>query len=88
MLTKEDREEMNRVLDNMTDEEFEQALIDAGIENCPEISSEEDKGFEIKCLNCGSTDCNISEMGDYNYEEEWEGSGIFEITCRNCGQCQ
>lgn len=77
MFTEKDWEELNRVLDNMTDEEFEQALIDAGIENCPEIS-EEDKGFEIKCLNCGSTNCDVDQKYSDNV-------GII-IVCLNCGQ--
>lgn len=53
MLTEKDWEEFNKNLDNMTDEEFIQSLIKAGIENCPIIEEKEDKGFEVKCLNCG-----------------------------------
>lgn len=43
---------------------------------------EEEKGFEIKCLNCGSIDCEIT----------FEGSGAYStdmvIVCHNCGQNQ
>jgi hypothetical protein len=47
---------------------------------------EEDRGFQIRCLNCGSTDCEIKENGDYNDEEEWENFGGYYIVCHNCGQ--
>lgn len=46
----------------------------------------EDKGFEIRCKNCGNTYCSIDLLGDYNYEEEWELFGTWKITCNNCGQ--
>lgn len=46
---------------------------------------EEDKGFETKCLNCGSTNCVVQEKYDYNYEEElvYDGHGFM---CFDCGQ--
>jgi len=47
---------------------------------------ETDKGFEIKCLNCGSTKCEMEEEGEYDYEEEWHSWGS-KIVCNNCGQC-
>jgi hypothetical protein len=47
---------------------------------------EEDKGFEIKCLNCGSTD--VKEVNDYDYD--WDENLIdlgTYLICNNCGQC-
>lgn len=56
---------------------------------CKECSdSMNDKGFEIKCLNCGSTECFIQDTGDYDYEETYIPSGMHEIVCRNCGQVE
>jgi hypothetical protein len=47
---------------------------------------QEDKGFQISCLNCGSKDCSIDPDGDYNYDDEWHWSNTHTITCKNCGQ--
>jgi len=47
---------------------------------------EKDKGFEIKCKNCGSTDCTIDILGDYDHEEEWYSWDTWRITCNSCGQ--
>lgn len=46
---------------------------------------EEDKGFEVKCLNCGSTNCVIKEQYDYNSDDElvYCGHGFM---CFDCGQ--
>ena len=47
---------------------------------------EEDKGFEIKCLNCGSTDVSEEHDFDYDYDENMIDLGTYLI-CHNCGQC-
>jgi hypothetical protein len=47
---------------------------------------QEDKGFQISCLNCGSKDCSVDIDGDYNYDDEWEYYSTSTITCKNCGQ--
>ena len=46
----------------------------------------EDKGFEIKCLNCGSTDVSEEHDFDYDYDENMIDLGTYLI-CNNCGQC-
>lgn len=46
---------------------------------------DENKGFEIKCLNCGSTKVHIEQDGDYDWEENWIPYGWF-ICCEECGQ--
>lgn len=45
----------------------------------------EDKGFEIKCLNCNSTDCSIEKDSDYGSDDEWV-IWSYKIVCNNCGQ--
>lgn len=45
----------------------------------------EDKGFEIKCLNCGSINVNCETVLDYEYDESSYISG-YEIYCKDCGQ--
>jgi hypothetical protein len=52
---------------------------------CPEPEYEEDKGFEIKCLNCGSNEVTIETDMDYDYEEISYISGYYHY-CKNCGQ--
>ncbi|WP_205427417.1 hypothetical protein [Clostridium botulinum] len=46
---------------------------------------EEDKGFEIKCLNCGNTNIDIKADLDYDYEENSYINGYY-LECNNCGQ--
>jgi hypothetical protein len=48
---------------------------------------DEDKGFELKCLNCESTNVTIEREYDYNYEEELELGGFY-LCCCDCGQTQ
>lgn len=46
------------------------------------------KGFEIKCLDCGSKNCEVLEDGEYvddTYGEKWESYGFY-IKCHDCGQ--
>lgn len=45
------------------------------------------KGFEIKCLECGSTDVSIKYDSDYGYdgEDEYFVQGDAYLQCNNCG---
>jgi len=55
---------------------------------CPESEpeyDEQDKGFEIKCLNCGSTNCVISQELEYDYNENSSIGRPF-IVCQDCYQ--
>jgi len=47
---------------------------------------EEDKGFEIKCLNCKSINVVVESIYDYDWEDNLICDG-FEIICKDCGQC-
>jgi hypothetical protein len=44
---------------------------------------EEPKGFEIKCLKCGGTNCSILEDGDFDEEGNWFSWGYY-IQCNQC----
>ncbi len=43
------------------------------------------KGFEIKCLDCRSTNVKIKENYEYNWDEELEFDRVV-IVCNDCGQ--
>ena len=43
------------------------------------------RGFEIKCLDCGGTNVEMIEDFDYDYEDNIIDSGIYYI-CKDCGQ--
>lgn len=50
-----------------------------------------DKGFEIKCLDCGSTNCDT----EYVYWESYDNEGDrvhelmgFSFYCKDCGQSE
>ena len=47
---------------------------------------DKNKGFTITCNNCGSTNCEVNENHEYNYDyEEYVFQGI-EIICKECLQ--
>ena len=48
---------------------------------------EEDKGFEIKCLNCGSTDVEELQDYDYDYDDNVIDLGSY-LRCKSCGQTE
>jgi uncharacterized OB-fold protein len=54
--------------------------------NWREDKMEEYKGFEIKCLNCGSTDVKEVHDYDYDWDENMIDLGTY-LVCNNCGQC-
>lgn len=43
------------------------------------------KGFEIKCLECGSTDVEELQDYDYDYDENMIDLGSY-YSCNSCGQ--
>ncbi len=43
-----------------------------------------DKGFNITCLECGSSDVSIQEDIDYDWDEEPYENGYY-LKCNNCG---
>ena len=45
----------------------------------------QDNGFEIKCLNCGSTNCVISQEEDYDMDDMLV-LGLPYIVCNDCFQ--
>jgi hypothetical protein len=55
---------------------------------CKECSdSMIDKGFELRCLNCGSTNCIISPKVNCIEDEKIAWNNLeFEISCVDCGQ--
>ena len=40
--------------------------------------------FEIKCLLCGSTDCEVEDVIDYDWEETPYIDGLMLVCCQ-CG---
>lgn len=46
---------------------------------------EENKGFEIKCLDCDSTNCVVTQDIEYDYEEN-SSLGRAYIVCLDCYQ--
>ena len=48
---------------------------------------DQDKGFEIKCLDCGSTNCTIYEDYDYDYNDDLVPIG-YRIRCLDCNQVE
>ena len=54
---------------------------------CPDPQPEydEDKGFKIICLNCGSDNVTYETDIDYDYEENSYESGHY-FYCHNCCQ--
>lgn len=48
----------------------------------------EDKGFKIQCMNCGYEECTIQSEYDYDWDEESYLTGVIEIICPKCGQCE
>lgn len=59
-------------------------MIDKALEEVLE-ESKDDKGFEIKCLNCGSEKCVTTFDVDYDINNEPIYSPFY-IICENCGQ--
>jgi len=51
---------------------------------CPDPEPE-DKGFEIKCLNCNSINVTYEADIDYDYEEN-SYINRYYLYCHNCGQ--
>lgn len=45
----------------------------------------EDKGFEVKCLNCGSTEVELLEDYDEYSDGELYSLGTY-FYCKDCGQ--
>lgn len=51
------------------------------------MKMEDDKGFEIKCLNCGSINIDVHADVDYDYDGNPYIGGYY-IECNNCGQVE
>lgn len=45
-----------------------------------------DKGFQIKCLNCGSTDCHIELKEAYGFDIDETIYNDYYVLCEICGQ--